>query len=386
MLASPLPLLCFAHPVKEIAILGGGLAGGAAAALLAATGKQVHLVERNLEPEHKICGEFLSIEAQRHLAAIGFDTEKLGASRIGTVRLVAGRDKAEAQLPFTGLSVTRRRLDAALLDHAEGLGAKIDRGVTVRRLSDGGVETSMGRIDPGAILLATGKHDVRGVVRNRRGTTDNLVGFKQYFRLTVPARASLDGVVEVVFFDGGYAGLQLVEDGLLNLCLLVSKERLAALGGSWGHLFDALRGEPAIARRVDDAEPLLTRPLTIAGVPYGFLDRGDEPEAFYRLGDQTAVIPSFCGDGMAIALHTARLAGRAVTNGESAADYRVRLQADLASQLRRAMWMQHIGGSAVAGRVAIAALGLAPNILTSLAGLTRISEAALRRAGLPASA
>ena len=66
-----------------------------------------------------------------------------------------------------------------------------------------------------------------------------------------------------------------------------------------------------------EAEPLLARPLTISGVPYGFLapPRPDDP--VFRLGDQAAVIPSFCGDGMAIALHSAVLAAETVTERRS---------------------------------------------------------------------
>ena len=57
--------------VNETVILGGGLAGGAAAVLLARGGEPVRVLEREAGPRDKICGEFLSIEARRDLARLG---------------------------------------------------------------------------------------------------------------------------------------------------------------------------------------------------------------------------------------------------------------------------------------------------------------------------
>ncbi len=47
----------------------------------------------------------------------------------------------------------------------------------------------------------------------------------------------------------------------------------------------------------------------------------DEPAGLYRLGDQMAVTPSFSGDGMSIALHTAFAAVETHLAGEDALAY-----------------------------------------------------------------
>ena len=46
----------------EVLILGGGVAGCAAAIALARKGQSVTLIEREPTPRHKVCGEFLSGE------------------------------------------------------------------------------------------------------------------------------------------------------------------------------------------------------------------------------------------------------------------------------------------------------------------------------------
>ncbi len=65
-------------------------------------------------------------------------------------------------------------------------------------------------------------------------------------------------------------------------------------------------------------------------MPYGLVAR-PEPSGLWRLGDQAAVIPSFSGDGISIALHSARRAAEAMLAGSDAAAY----QSGLAGELRR---------------------------------------------------
>lgn len=370
--------------MSEPLIVGGGLAGGAAATLLAQAGARPLLFERDAGPADKICGEFLSTEAQAHLAALGFDVARLGGAPIDRVRLVRGARSVEAKLPFTAIGITRRVLDAALLDHAASAGAKIERGVSVRSIDGASVSTSVGDVTSARILLASGKHEVRGTARDTGGCIDDLIGFKQYFRIDAAARTALTGFIEVHLFDGGYAGLQRVEGGIANLCLLVSRERFAALGKTWDALFAALMAEPLLSHRLAGAQPLLAKPLTISGVPYGYIHAPSptQPRQLFRMGDQAGVIPSFSGDGMAIALHSARLAAQAVIDGGDAAGYHAQLRRDIGRQIRLATTLQRAGFSGLGQRLVIGTLGLAPKLLGAIAAATRVPDSALRRTGL----
>ncbi len=366
--------------MSDLVIIGGGLAGAAAATLLAQAGRRPLLLERTTGAHDKVCGDFLSTEAQAHLAALGFDVARLGGAAIDRLRLIAGTRVVETRLPFRALGLTRRMLDESLLDHAAKAGAAVERGVTVRRIDGGALDTSAGRLGADTLLLASGKHDVRGAKRDTRGTIDGLVGFKQYFRVSATTQAALRGHIEVVLFDGGYAGLQLVEGGVANLCLLVDKARLARDGGQWSGLFAGLLDEPHLAWRLEDATEVLGRPLTISGVPYGFVHRAGG-EAF-RLGDQAGVIPSFSGDGMSIALHSARVAAQAVAEGAGADAYHARLRRDIAAQIARATWLQRLGTSRPGRAALLAGLTLVPAAMARAAAWTRVSDAALVRVGV----
>src|SRR5215472_8301298 len=103
----------------ECLVVGGGLAGSMAALRLAQAGRDVLLVERELGPHAKVCGEFLSAEAVDYLRAAGVEPISMGAARIEKLRLAAGRKTVETRLPFPALSLSRTVLDEALLARAE---------------------------------------------------------------------------------------------------------------------------------------------------------------------------------------------------------------------------------------------------------------------------
>ncbi|WP_310475146.1 FAD-dependent monooxygenase, partial [Sandarakinorhabdus sp.] len=81
-------------------IVGGGLAGAAAAIDLARAGLPPLLLEREAYAHDKICGEFLSGEAVKALAGLGVDARALGAVPITRVEINAGHRQAAAALPF----------------------------------------------------------------------------------------------------------------------------------------------------------------------------------------------------------------------------------------------------------------------------------------------
>ena len=352
--------------MNQVTIAGGGLAGAAAACALAEAGLPVLVLERSVGPTDKICGEFLSTEAQHYLARIGIDPVTLGGHVIDQVRVIRGDRVVQASLPFRGVGLSRRLLDEALLDHAARLGAEIRRGQTVSELS------------PDIRFLATGKHDLRTDRRTLQAPPEELVGFKIYLRLHRAERARLSGVVEVILFRDGYAGLQLVENDRANLCLLIHRDRLAAAGGTWPALLDdLLRESPHLRRCLDGGETLLDRPLTIARVPYGFIHQPRDDETVFRLGDQACVIPSFCGDGMSMALHSAALAARYHLEGRAPASYHRRLRADVRRPIRRAMALYRFGRTSPGQALLLMALHRWPGLLRVAARATRVSASAL---------
>ena len=354
-------------------IVGGGVAGAAAACRMARAGQPVLLLEREREAAHKVCGEFISGEAVAEVAALGVDLSACGAVPIRGMRLVHRGRVAEARLPFAAASLSRFVLDEALLRRAAALGAEVHRGVRVRSAVAGEVQTDKGGLAAPTLLLATGKHDLRGLPRVPRTAPAPLIGFKLHLRLRPAQQAALAGHVEIILFDGGYAGLQMVEGGVANLCLLVDRSRYDA---DWPALLAALEREDShLAQRLDGARAAWERPLTIFRVPYGFVHAGPEQRGLFRLGDQAAVIPSFCGDGMAIALHSARLASQAVLAGHAAAAYHRALRRDAGPPVRLAQRAYRLTRSPAVRSLVVAAAQRWPELLRTAARRTRVAPA-----------
>ena len=342
------------HASDRVVIAGGGVAGAAAACLL---GPKALLIEREPAAHDKICGEFISAEAQHYLARLGLDLRALGAVPIHTVRLIHGSRAAATRLPFPAFSLSRRILDEALLRRAAALGAEVVRGHSVGALADGQLQVAgLGRLPAPALFLATGKHDWRGARRQPTSPPEDLVGLKMYFSLAPAQADELAGHVELLLFGGGYAGLQMVEGHAANLSLLIQRRRFEDAGRTWAGVQALLQQEcPHLARRLSGAEPTLAKPLSAFRTPYGFIhEPGDaSPDGVYRLGDQVAVIPSFTGDGISIALHSAFAAAACYGAGGSAR-YHQRLRRDLRPQIGRALALYRIARSAPALTVATA--------------------------------
>ena len=365
-------------------IAGGGPAGSAVAIALASEGCSVLLLERSRSAQHKVCGEFLSPESLPYLRRMGIDPEKLGAQTIHSVRLAARDVLGEAALPAAAMSLTRRTLDEALLQCAQRSGVRVLRGYQVDSLSR--VEdsndvwqaraTSAGTdaeivVEGRDAFLATGKHDLRSWPRAGKGVQGGLVAMKMYFVLTPEQQAEIAGNVELILFPGGYTGLQPVEDGRANLCALVTREKLRSLGGKWDGLLDHMQHYSShLSRRLSGARPVLETPLALSAIPYGYCaPLADDVASLWRLGDQAAVIPSFSGDGMAIALHTADRAAELYLQGAAAAVFHAELRREFARRLKLATILSRL---VVAVPSLAQAVRIWPSVLAGIFSATRV--------------
>jgi flavin-dependent dehydrogenase len=348
-------------------MVGGGRAGAAAAIALARGGDRPLLLERHTVAPEKVCGEFLADDAARALHALGLDLAGLGAVPIRRAIFGAGARQAEMALPFAAWGLPRAALDAALLDLARGAGAEILLGTAVQgaepagegwrlRLANGAV------LDAANLVLATGKHELRGL---RRPDGVAALGLKLPLSGEVP-----DAMIALLACAGGYAGLQPRPGGGANLCAALDPRAPGvpeAAHSAAAFLANIAAGSAAAERLLRDLRPALARPMAVAGVRYGFLHRGSGP---FRIGDQLSVMPSFCGDGVAMALASGLGAAESIRAGHSATAH-------------HAAWARRVGGAMrLAGAMArlqqhapwllVAGITHVPRVATWAARRTRV--------------
>ena len=353
--------------------IGGGLAGASFALELARNGAHAMVLESTRAPHHKVCGEFLSEEAQVLLAYLGLDVAAMGASSMGIFRLGAGTRYAEAPLPFRAAGYSRYRLDQALLDKAEAAGVEVRRGVTVTELMSGdaevGVKAGAETLKARAVALSSGKHNLRQFPR----APSDMVGFKLQLRVSASALAGLRDVVQLMMFDGGYIGAIIVEDEIVTIGWVMHRALLQKIGADWpSQAAYLVRQSKLLAELIDGATPQWEKPVAVAAIPYGYLRRKAVSPAIFPVGDQLAVIPSFTGDGMSIALLSGIAAAQAVLAGDSAEQFQRRMIARLGSQFRWASLVNVLFETRRLDPLTIGTARMLPRLVTMIAQSTRL--------------
>ncbi len=292
----------------DIAVIGGSLAGSAAAGALARGGASVVVLEKSIFPRSKICGGFLSHEALPVLERLGAleAVRAAGPETITRFALVRpdGR-RVEADLPAPVLSLSRSRLDSIAAAAASRQGARMRFGQAVNsfegNLREGfRVKTNDEELRVRVLVGAWGRYSPLDgqLERPRYRQKASLIGFGK--RL-VGDGSSLAGRAVLHLFEGGYLGLSRVEEGSVNLAALATPK----LAGEAHHDLDELlarlkRGSPSLATQLEGLSPvpgpvLVSEPVHLG--PHGCIARD-----VLLAGDAAGVIDPFTGTGMALAL------------------------------------------------------------------------------------
>lgn len=378
--------------MRDIIIIGAGLAGSSLAHALARGGWDVLLLERDTFPRHKVCGEFLSPESQGTLQALGLReaVAALGPTPMREALLTSQRGRAlRVALPGVAWGVSRFALDQALAQAAAGAGAELRCGVSAQAIEpmpDGtcavmvrtGQEAE--RVAARSAVVACGRHPARGLrARPLRPVERTAVGVKCHVAGIAPAPE-----VELYLFDGGYVGLAPVEGGRVNLCMLASRAALRRAGGDPRALVEAVAvWNGALGRRLAGGSVIADTLTAVAPV-----DTGDTPAPWHgaaRLGDAAVMIPPLCGDGQAMALRSAELSAplaHAALRGELApaqweAAWRQAWRAEFMPRVRAARWLQAALVAPGMAELAISAGALVPPLARAMVHATRGRSGAL---------
>jgi flavin-dependent dehydrogenase len=292
--------------IFNLAIIGGGPGGCAAAITAARKGARVLLLERARFPRQKVCGEFVSaesLELLQNLLANDFHHLLTRARRIFDSRIFLDGSMLEARIDPPAASIARFDLDAALWETccAEAVEAHAETVVTSIE-GDGPFRIVAGSqiFDAESLINASGRWSSFTSPEVRaRNSREKWIGIKAHFY-----EASAAPSTDLYFFDGGYCGVQPVTAATngsgtrINACAMVRADVANALP-------DVLGLHPALRERSRTWKPAME---IVSTSPLVFHKPEPVQNTMLQVGDAAAFVDPFVGDGISLALRSGALA------------------------------------------------------------------------------
>lgn len=291
----------------DVIIVGGGLAGLTAAIHLSQVGKQVLLIEKGTYPRHKVCGEYISNEVLHYFKYLKIDLEKLHPVKVTrtSISTVSGR-KISSDLPIGGFGLSRFALDNLLYQTALDHGCEIVHKNADDIIFDNQqftVTCDQQSYHSTFVLGAFGKRSSidqklhRGFMRKK----SPWLAVKAHYSGDFP-----NDVVELHNFRGGYCGVSKVEDNIVNVCYLADYDTFKKHRNISEYQQSVVCQNPHLKSIFDNMTMLYDKPLTISQI--SFERKRPVENHILMIGDTAGLIHPLCGNGMAMAIHSAKVA------------------------------------------------------------------------------
>jgi flavin-dependent dehydrogenase len=291
----------------DVAVIGAGPGGSAAAIELARAGAHVALIEAGRFPRQKVCGEFVSAESLGLMSSLFEPDERsllTEAEHIHEARFFVDTACTTAPVSPAAASIPRVIMDHALWRAAQASGVTCHDDSPALQIAHG--ETMHILLDRGHHIAARTVIDATGRWSRLRPQEQSLalrdsapkwIGVKAHYFEAEPHDS-----VDLYFFDGGYCGVQPVGPGEVNACAMVRSDRARSLA-------DVFQLHPALRERTRSwtlaSDPVSTAPLV-------FRPRRPVDRTVLHVGDAAGFIDPFVGDGIALALRSGRLAAHSL--------------------------------------------------------------------------
>jgi flavin-dependent dehydrogenase len=329
----------------DIAILGGGLAGLTSAIHLKKQGFKVIVIEKNSYPKHKVCGEYISNEVWIYLNQIGVELESLQPAKIDTLHFsLKTGEEIQMKLPLGGFGISRFKLDYYLFKLAVSIGIEVIQD-TVHDVSYQSeiftISTKNSTINAKVALGAFGKRSNLDVQLGRDfiKKKSNWVGIKAHYSVEFPKN-----IVGLYHFNGGYCGVSHVENNVVNICYLTNYKEFKKYKDIEEFQENSMKQNNQLKTIFENATLIMDKPLTISQI--AFSKKETISNHILMIGDTAGLIHPLCGNGMAMAIHSAKLASDEVIKFLNKKINRKELERDYTSN-----WNKHFKTRLAFGRI-----------------------------------
>ncbi|TDQ06377.1 NAD(P)/FAD-dependent oxidoreductase [Pedobacter metabolipauper] len=293
-------------PENKIVIVGGGLAGLTCAIHLLRSGFKVTLIEKKSYPHHKVCGEYLSNEVVPYLRSLDIDLLELNPKQIKRFSISSSAGKmVSSDLSLGGLGISRSALDHFLYKKAvqNGCTVLMDSVSAVEFMNDSFIVTTHNtKLNACLVIGAYGKRSIIDQKLQRVFFTKRSSLLATKFHLTGDFP---DDLVALHNFSGGYCGISKVEDNEINVCYITTYNAFKASKTTDEFIKDIICQNPHLEKIFKSGTRVSEMPLSIAELSF------EKKEPVYdhilMIGDTAGLIHPLCGNGMAMAIHSAKI-------------------------------------------------------------------------------
>jgi flavin-dependent dehydrogenase len=361
---------------NNISIIGGGLAGLTCAILLQKNGYQVRLIEKKKYPFHRVCGEYISNEVLPFLKSLDIGIDQLEYSYINRLAVTSVSGKIlNANLASGGFGISRFTLDNHLFKQAEKLGVEFifDKVNDIQFQENSfKISTSSNQIFESNIAIAAhGKRSNLDQKLNRSFfyKRSPYLGVKYHIKTDFP-----DNLIRLDNFEGGYCGLSKIEEDKFCFCYLSETANLKKYAGIPEMEEQVLYKNPFLREVFKNSEFLFEKPEVINEISFERKSLVENHLIF--CGDAAGMITPLCGNGMAIAIHSAKILAESITKflkkdsflnrTELEQDYISQWEKQFALRLRSGRLIQNLFGNTLVSNLAISSLNKLPSLTQAL--------------------
>lgn len=293
--------------MEKVIIIGGGIGGLVLANQLAVKGILCLLIEKKEYPFHRVCGEYISKEVAPFLKRQGLFPANFNPSDINRLQLTSVNGKSsEISLDMGGFGISRYSFDHFLFQKAKAAGVSFLLNTEVEdvKFSDNRfiVRTLNQNLESEIVIGAFGKRSKLDVSLSREfiRRRSPYVGVKYHIRTQHPSH-----LIALHNFQDGYCGISNVEDGKSCLCYLSHRSNFKKYGEIKSVEENVLFRNPFLKRIFSESEFLFIRPEVINEI--SFEEKNAVENHILMLGDSAGMITPLCGNGMGIAIHSAKI-------------------------------------------------------------------------------
>jgi menaquinone-9 beta-reductase len=294
--------------LKNVVIVGGGLAGLISGIQLARAGISCTVIEKKSYPLHRVRGEYISNEAshflkQNHLYPDEFSPPIINQFQLSSVT----GEQAIIPLKMGGFGISRFSFDHFLFQQAlkEGIQVMVNTEVDGIIFHGGKftINTQVKDFECDLVIGSFGKRSKLDVFLKRPFIKKRspFTGIKYHIKTN-----HLSNRISLHNFQGGYCGVSNVENGITNLCYLTAREQLRNYGTIQELEKEVLCHNPLLREIIIHSEFLFDKPEVINEI--SFESKAPVENGILMVGDAAGMIAPLCGNGMAMAIHSAKIA------------------------------------------------------------------------------